>query len=622
MQEFVEFLGSQSPYDQLDEQDLHTLARKGEVESFARGAFIVREGAPPLAHLYVVRSGSVEVLDRGRVVDVLGPGDTFGHISVLSGLAPALAVRAAEDTECYLLPDPRGLVAHPERLTFAHYGTLVARQRLITSGGPTDRLERPVTAFTRAPLWCPAQARVRDAAAAMTAAHRSSALVDVGGSVGVVDDEAIRRRVATGEVPLDAPVHVLAHVPAPSVRDTATVGAASLHMVEHGVSHLVVVDRDGLPCGVTSVLDLAAADVRHPLAVRSAVSAARTLDELTAACALLRPTLVELWDADVSSRHLSGVLAAVLDAVLRKLVELHVDDPGFVLVETSWMVMGSLGRREPLPHSDVDTALVWRSTSGPPAAAGRLRDAAGPVLDDLVRTGQRTCPHDANATHQLFNRSADAWSAAVHRWAADGGELHAMSIPGAVNVPGGELAYRLLLTTMLDARPVTGSALGNRVSQQLASAGRNAEVGHAVLHLALAERPPAGFVRGFVIGHRGERRRRLDLKEAGLRPVTGLARALAFLAGDPSGATVERVDRAVAAGLLTSIEGQTLIGAFELFHDLLTAAEIAAFREGRAPDTQISTADLDPLARRHLRSAFREVGHVQDHVRRRVLEGL
>ena len=76
MPEFVEFLGSQFPYDQLDHRDLDALARTVEVEFFADGAVVVAEGSPPLAHLSVVRTGSVEVVDRGRVVDVLGPGST------------------------------------------------------------------------------------------------------------------------------------------------------------------------------------------------------------------------------------------------------------------------------------------------------------------------------------------------------------------------------------------------------------------------------------------------------------------------------------------------------------------------------------------------------------------
>jgi CBS domain-containing protein len=87
MREYVDFLGSQAPYDALEAPDLEALARLVEVEYFVAGTTIVAAGATPLVHLYVVRSGEVEVVDRGRVVDVLGSGETFGQISVLSGFA-------------------------------------------------------------------------------------------------------------------------------------------------------------------------------------------------------------------------------------------------------------------------------------------------------------------------------------------------------------------------------------------------------------------------------------------------------------------------------------------------------------------------------------------------------
>ena len=58
----------------------------------------------PSEHLFVVREGSVELVHEGEVVDVLGPGESFGHPSLLSGLAPAFTVRAREQT--VVLPDP------------------------------------------------------------------------------------------------------------------------------------------------------------------------------------------------------------------------------------------------------------------------------------------------------------------------------------------------------------------------------------------------------------------------------------------------------------------------------------------------------------------------------------
>lgn len=88
MKEFADLLGGQPPFDALDADDLARLAARVEVEYFATGAVVVAESEDRLTHLWVVRTGALEVLDRGQVVDLLGPGDTFGHLWLLADLPP------------------------------------------------------------------------------------------------------------------------------------------------------------------------------------------------------------------------------------------------------------------------------------------------------------------------------------------------------------------------------------------------------------------------------------------------------------------------------------------------------------------------------------------------------
>jgi CBS domain-containing protein len=92
MQEFTDFLAKQPPFDALSTDDIERLASKIEVEYFGLGTVIVTAGEAPLSHIYIVRTGSVEVIDRGNVVDLLGSGDAFGHISVLTELPPRFIV--------------------------------------------------------------------------------------------------------------------------------------------------------------------------------------------------------------------------------------------------------------------------------------------------------------------------------------------------------------------------------------------------------------------------------------------------------------------------------------------------------------------------------------------------
>jgi CBS domain-containing protein len=52
----------------------------------------------------VIHSGGVDIVHDGKLLDLLGPGDAFGHAAMLSGLPPGFAARAAEDTLCYRIP--------------------------------------------------------------------------------------------------------------------------------------------------------------------------------------------------------------------------------------------------------------------------------------------------------------------------------------------------------------------------------------------------------------------------------------------------------------------------------------------------------------------------------------
>jgi CBS domain-containing protein len=265
MKEFVDFLGAHPPYDALDGSDLQRLARQIEVEYFPAGTVVVAADSPPLTHIHVVRTGAIEIVDRGRVVDLLVEGDTFGHVSVLSGLPPPLVARASEDTVAYQLPDPRTVLANPERLRFTHYGSLVARERL-TRTTLLEAARRPVGRYLRPGLWADPTTTIQEAARLVDEAGQSCLIVDTGFGLGMVTDHDFRRFVAGGTGRADAPVAEIASGPLLTVAAETTVSAAFLEMVEHGVHHLVVTGDGDRPVGIVRVVDLASTEVRDPFA--------------------------------------------------------------------------------------------------------------------------------------------------------------------------------------------------------------------------------------------------------------------------------------------------------------------------------------------------------------------
>ena len=101
--EIADFLAPFPPFDRLGKDDLLRVAAAITLRCYPAGTDILIEDGPPAEQLFVIRSGSIELRREDEIVDILEPGESFGHPSLLTGLAAAFTVRAHEDTTCYLI---------------------------------------------------------------------------------------------------------------------------------------------------------------------------------------------------------------------------------------------------------------------------------------------------------------------------------------------------------------------------------------------------------------------------------------------------------------------------------------------------------------------------------------
>ena len=166
------FIRDRSPFQELDDEALRRIASATITKAFPRDATIIEQGGDPASFLYVIRSGSVEIRNEGRIVDVPSEGEVFGELSLVTGLEPAASVVAHEDTICYLVDADvaRSFLGTPRGNAFVH----ASLKRVMASA-----IEHQSSAGIRSAV---REARDPDAA---TAAVRElptvvSALVDAG----------------------------------------------------------------------------------------------------------------------------------------------------------------------------------------------------------------------------------------------------------------------------------------------------------------------------------------------------------------------------------------------------------------------------------------------------------
>jgi cAMP-dependent protein kinase regulator len=104
--EAAEAIDALPAFGDIDVEVLNDLAGRVTLTTFASGDTVFRQGDPADA-FYIVRRGRVGVEDKDpetgdtRTLRVLGPGEAFGEIGLLTGAPRQAAVRALEDIEVF-----------------------------------------------------------------------------------------------------------------------------------------------------------------------------------------------------------------------------------------------------------------------------------------------------------------------------------------------------------------------------------------------------------------------------------------------------------------------------------------------------------------------------------------
>jgi CBS domain-containing protein len=596
------FLRTHPPFDALAEADVERVAAAAEEEAYAQGATIFTQGSGPVEHLRVVRSGAVEIVHDGRVLDLLGPGELFGQASMLSGLPAGLTARAAEPTRCYRVPAEvaRVPLGRPEALRF------VTRSLLLAADAPPVRATggRAVGGLLRAPLViCGPDTPIREVARRMTEAPATSAVVALdGGGLGILTDRDLRTRVIAAGIPVDAPVAAAMSAPAHTVGADRLGAEALVEMLDRGIRHLPVLSGAGAVLGVVEDADLLAAEARTSFHLRAAIARAADRAALAAVARELAAATAALQQARLGARQVMAIHSVVIEALVRRLVELALADAGPAPAAFSWLALGSLARREATPGSDVDSALAWSGggdddddDDDEPTVRAYASVVAREVDAGLLACGLRPDARGATAADPLLARSVDAWHRAVTSWLED---------PSQEGAP-------ILVSVIVDSRPVWGD---DAVAAGFVGARAHPALLRRLAQLALAYRPPTGFMRGLVVEHSGRHRGRLDLKHGGLVPIVDLARWAGMSAGVTSASTPERLRAAADAGTLPAADAATLADAFDLVCGLRLDHQAQQIAAGEEPDDHLDPAALSPLTRTYLKEAFRAVAAVQKRI--------
>lgn len=609
MDEIAAFLRAYPPFDRLPPAAVELAAANAQIEYFAAAQEILARGGPPAQFLYIVRKGRVDLSgdDHGQEVtlDTLGPGEAFGHPSLIRGRPPIVTVRAHSETLAYLIPAPIFERLRADYPAFASFFAASALDRLDFALKTRHANAAPALFQThlrdlvrREIVAAGPDASVREAAILMRHRGVSSLLVglppfDALAAPGIITDRDLRNRVLAAGLPDSAPLRAVMSANAVTLPADSLVFEALLLMLERGIHHLPVTEG-GRVVGMVTHTDIVREESNSPLLLPRQIERAHTLDDLRHCADKVAATVGALMAQGARVSDIGRVVALANDALFRRVLHDAEAELGGPPAPYAWLVLGSGGRLEQTLRTDQDSALAY-ADEHPPEAPAYFAAFAELVVARLEACGYPRCPGGILATNPRWCMPISGWRDTFARWieTPDEENLLRSAIFFDFRQIHGELDAAAAL------RPVIARARGNRIF--LARLAR----------AALRNPAPLTFFQQVAVARRGERKDLLDLKERGTALVVDLARLFALEAGCSETSTVARLRSSWQDSGLGEVEAEALSGAFELLSLLRLRRQRELLTAGEEPSNLVPFHSLGAREQRELKESLQAVARVQ-----------
>lgn len=599
------FLEETPPFDLLDRNLRHRAAASIEAV-YRRKDTVLLEIGEPNKTLFIIRRGAVEAHDRrGNLVDRYGEGESFGLQSLLTGKPVRFRITLIEDGLVWMMPEAAFDELRNQSAEFDTFYIRSLEERLINALQPAGGSSQTQTLFMtpmgelakREPVTVTPQTSIAAAARTMSEHGISSVLVNEDDTLrGIVTDRDLRNRVlAVGRDPAEPVTAIMTAGPL-TLDASSPVLSGILAMAGRGIHHLPLT-RGGRVVGMVTTRDLMSLQTHHPLYLAAQLQKEDSVAGL-AEVAKRVPKLFELMLASgIRAEEVPKVLTMITDTVTRRLIGLAQEALGPPPAAFAWLAFGSQAREEQSLKTDQDNGLVY-ADGAPPGADAYFKQLAHFVCDGLDACGYPYCPGKIMATTDDWRRPLSGWLEHFREWAS---------------VPDPEAVLRVSI--FFDLRAVWGDAgLSERIREALGKCGSG--TGKAVFLSALARQAagydvPLGFFRRFVLQSKGEHRERLEIKGAGLMPLTDLVRVRALEGGVTVPGTQDRLAGLVEAEKMSRRDADRLAGAHRLLAGLRVRLHAEQVRKGEEPNNYLDVRAISHAERAALKDAFLVIREAQ-----------
>lgn len=610
----TEFLVQFPPFDRGSKEDLRQISSSISIHYLEAGELVFKEGEGAKDHFFVVRQGSVMIFhekNNGELVDICDEGDIFGVRPLLTKENYLASAKTQEECLLYAIPLNIGREILNRNAKIALFfamgyasGKPMQRQHITQEQTKQEQKvfkqkfkdqdinEVTTPNYPTDVLTCQLNDSIELAAQKMANRNIGSIIIaEQGIPKGIITDNDLRNKIATGKVERTEKVTSIMSSPIKAVAPNISVAECMIEMINLGVHHLCVT-KDGSPdsqlVGIISDHDLLLVQGNNPAIIIKEIKKAASVSEMIHLRNRVDELTEKYLDQEISMHFIRKMTNAVNDALHVRLIELTIQD-NQPPCSFAWINLGSSGREEQLLRTDQDHALIFEKDSH----REFFLNLASTVSKQLEKLGFEQDTADIGANNVKWCQPLEQWKSYFNTW------VHQ---PDEDNI--------LLSNIFFDYRVIYGNyVLAEELAEHLYKELETEQIFLPKLAKnALTNPAPLSFFRNFLVEKSGEHKDDFDLKSRAMLPLTDAARVLCLhhhIKGVNN--TAERyikaseIDKANASLLKEAAHG------YEILMRLRGKFGFKNNDSGR----YIQIGDLNKLDRQTLRNIFSIISELQ-----------
>ena len=429
--------------------------------------------------------------------------------------------------------------------------------------------------------------------------------------VGIMTDRDLRSKVVADALdPRTLKVSAIMTSPMISVKEDDTLFEVLYRMSRHRIHRIGVVDDNNTLVGFINESDIIRLQSRSPQQLLRSIDEAGSNDELRRINADSEQLIIFLSRNGVGTNNLIKLISLFNDQLTDRLITLLKQERFPEMGKKStFMVLGSEGRREQTLKTDQDNAIIYSDQ----ADEDELKDIEAfshALIEALIDIGVPECPGGIMARNDFWRRSLSGWKRVVNDW---------IDSPNSDNIVN--------FGMLSDMRSLCGD---RSLEQELRNFILTKAQDNSIFIARMAQNvvrfsQPLGWFGRIKVERKGEHAGKIDLKKAGIFTITEGVKVLALSVGIFGGSTLEKLKLLQAKGVLEKNQTADLEAAFTLLTGMRLRGQIDAAETGEEITNYVAPETLDRMEMGRLKQALEVVvtfiATLKQHFRLEMLRG-